>query len=107
MDGLASDVDHADLPDVLCAFISAQTNKVDPVFVGWIYIYASVTTLYYAPSNLAGPHGMHCNTIQSTDLWYGQYERRNVVLAQLNNRDDVMGGLRPARILCFMLFTHG
>jgi hypothetical protein len=106
LDGLADDLGRTDVSEVLHNFICSRTNLIDPVFVGWIYIYTSATALFYAPSDLAGPHGMHRETIRSTDLWYGQYERRDVVLVKRAEQDDIMGGMRPARVLRFMAFTY-
>jgi hypothetical protein len=49
---------------------------------------------------------MHREMIRSTDLWYGQYERRDTVLVQAPGNNPIMGGLKVARVVRFLAFAH-
>ncbi|KAH9918159.1 uncharacterized protein B0H18DRAFT_1086893 [Fomitopsis serialis] len=77
-----------------------------PRFHGHVAVYYSARALYYAPSELSGPGGMHSEVIRSHPLWYGKYERRDTVLVQDGPDDGVMGGMVVARVLAFLSFSH-
>jgi hypothetical protein len=103
------DIGRADVIDVLDDFLALRVDRQlrnPPAFSGWIEVYASAKAIYYAPSDLAGPHGMHREMIRSTDLWYGQYERRDTVLVRIAGGEAIMGGLKVARVVRFVAFTH-
>lgn len=77
-----------------------------PQFHGRVAIYNSARAFFYAPSELCGPGGMHCEMIRSHPRWYGEYERRDTVLIQVGSDDDVMGGMVVGRVLAFLSFSH-
>ncbi|KIJ65729.1 hypothetical protein HYDPIDRAFT_167325 [Hydnomerulius pinastri MD-312] len=63
-----------------------------PVFRGRISVYHSASAVFYAPSELAGPGGMHREMIRSNPAWLQEYPRFDTVLVQNGPEDDVMGG---------------
>jgi hypothetical protein len=75
-----------------------------PQFAGWIRVYTSAKTTFYAPSDLAGRDGMHREIIRSADRWYGKYTRRDTVLVRTGEPGDIMGGFRAGRVLRFISF---
>lgn len=87
----AADADIDDLP-----FISKFTK---------IGIFKCARTAFYAPSEEAGPWGMHAEVIRCNQSWYGQYERRDTMLVQVGGEDDTMGGLLVARVVRFIRLT--
>ncbi|KAI0038730.1 hypothetical protein FA95DRAFT_1659879, partial [Auriscalpium vulgare] len=78
-----------------------------PAFSGSINIYPSARATFFAPSELAGPGGMHSEVIRSTASWFQQYERRDTVLIQNGGEDDVMGGMLVGRVMRFMTRAAG
>lgn len=89
-------------------YSSDQADPDDlPRFAGRFSVYKSASVLFYAPSELAGPSGMHREMIRSTSRWYNSYERRDTVLIQLGDEDvDPLGGMVVARVLRFISFVH-
>lgn len=77
-----------------------------PHFDGHVAVHNSARAVFYAPSELGGPGGMHSEIIRSTPRWYGKYERRDTVLVQVHDEDEVMGGMLIARVLAFVAFEH-
>ncbi|KAI0069218.1 hypothetical protein BV25DRAFT_1926438 [Artomyces pyxidatus] len=77
-----------------------------PQFTDKLSIFRSARATFYAPSELAGPGGMHSELIRSTPSWYQQYERRDTILVQNGDEDDLMGGLLAARVMRFVSLTH-
>ncbi|KZV62312.1 hypothetical protein PENSPDRAFT_692611 [Peniophora sp. CONT] len=77
-----------------------------PPFDERVAVYRSARATFYAPSELSGPGGMHSEIIRSTPRWYGRYERRDTVLVQVGDEDDVMGGMLIARVLAFISFEY-
>jgi hypothetical protein len=77
-----------------------------PHYEGRLSIYDSASAIFYAPSELAGPHGMHLEIIRSKSLWRGEYERRDTVLVKAGDNNDILGGMYVARIVRFLSFTY-
>ncbi|KAI0043309.1 hypothetical protein FA95DRAFT_1498828 [Auriscalpium vulgare] len=77
-----------------------------PTFDGRLFVYHNARATYFAPSELAGPGGMHTEVIRSNPCWFQQYERRDTVLVQHGDDDDIMGGLLVARVVRFMMLTR-
>lgn len=88
-----ADVDTDDLP-----FLSNYTN---------IGIFKCARTAFYAPSEEAGPWGMHAEVIRCNPSWYRQYERRDTMLVQTGDEGDVMGGMLVARVVRFVRIKYG
>ncbi|KAI0065531.1 hypothetical protein BV25DRAFT_1868788 [Artomyces pyxidatus] len=77
-----------------------------PPFSGAVSVFHNARATFYAPSEEAGPEGMHSELFRSTPAWYGQYERRDTVLVQNGSEDDVMRGMVVGRVMLLMQFTH-
>lgn len=77
-----------------------------PSIDGKVRVYRSARATWYAPSELAGPTGMHAERLRSTPSWNKRYERRDTVLVQYGAEDEVMQGFVVARVLRFMSVTH-
>lgn len=73
-----------------------------PRFYDSIQVYSSAHAVYYSPSELCGPFGMHSEVIRSHASWFGQYERRDTVLVSIGDDDDPMEGLAVARVMRFL-----
>ncbi|KAI0351062.1 hypothetical protein OH77DRAFT_1506733 [Trametes cingulata] len=69
-------------------------------------VYYSATATFYAPSEQAGPHGMHREIIRSTPLWYGLYPRYDTVLVSTDPNAIGMDGMTVARVRSFFSFTQ-
>lgn len=77
-----------------------------PTIDGKVAIFRSARATWYAPSELAGPTGMHSEVIRSTPSWFRRYERRDTVLIQDGSEDEGMRGMAVGRVLLFMSVTH-
>ncbi|TFK84682.1 hypothetical protein K466DRAFT_496109 [Polyporus arcularius HHB13444] len=69
-----------------------------------IEVYHSATATFYAPSELAGPGGMHREMIRATPRWWGLHPRFDTVLVSLDRDALGMDGMTVARVRCF--FTY-
>jgi hypothetical protein len=115
---LARDINHPNFPHLLARFLFDQAYAPDglssddvdssewPEFDGRLHVHGSAAAVFYAPSELAGPHGMHREHIRSTPLWNKQYMRRDTALIQVGSEDDPMGGMLVGRVVRFLAFTH-
>lgn len=69
-------------------------------------LYQSATATFYAPSELAGPGGMHSEVIRCSPSWFKQYPRYDTVLVQLSEAEG-MDGMGIARVRAFLAFSYG
>jgi hypothetical protein len=76
-----------------------------PSFKGNIKVYHSASTTFYAPSDLCGPGGMHCERIRSTPSFHG-HECRDTVFVVLDDSKKGMEGMEIGRILLFFSFQY-
>ncbi|KAH9846008.1 hypothetical protein C2E23DRAFT_872599 [Lenzites betulinus] len=70
-----------------------------------VSVYYSGASTFYAPSEHAGPHGMHREMIRCTPSWYGAYSRYDTVLVTTDQDAIGMDGMTVARVLSFFAFT--
>lgn len=115
---LSIELGEAGLHDMLRAFLFDQlyaegdftSATVDPdewpAFTSRLSIFTSASVSFYAPSELAGPGGMRREIVRSTSRWYNSYERRDTVIVQVGDEEDVLGGMLVARVLRFISFYH-
>lgn len=70
-------------------------------------MYYSGTSTFYAPSEHAGPLGMHREIIRCnpTGSWYGAYPRYDTVLVSTDPNGVGMDGMTVARIISFFAFS--
>ena len=71
-----------------------------------IGLYSSASATFYAPSELAGPRGMHREIIRSTSAWYGQFPRYDTVFVVTDSEAWGMMRYRVARVRQFLSFIH-
>ncbi|KAI9069864.1 hypothetical protein FKP32DRAFT_1558895 [Trametes sanguinea] len=69
-----------------------------------IHYHAAAT--FYAPSEVAGPHGMHREIIRSTPVWHGAYSRYDTVLVSMDQGAIGMDGMMVARVRSFFNFVQ-
>jgi hypothetical protein len=67
-------------------------------------VFHSAVARYYAPSDLCGAGGMHCERIRSNSQWRGQYARYDTVLVQTDPNKPGMRGMTVARVFLFFSF---
>lgn len=72
-----------------------------------IAVYHSATATFYAPSELAGPRGMHREIIRCSPRWYGERPRYDTILVCTNPDAFGMLGMAVARVRLFISFVHG
>ncbi|KAH7904233.1 hypothetical protein BJ138DRAFT_1019410, partial [Hygrophoropsis aurantiaca] len=77
-----------------------------PNLQGRLSVYYSASATFYAPSELAGPGGMHRELIRSNPAWLKSYPRFDTVLVQIGDVDMPMGGMVIGRVLSFLSFVH-
>lgn len=76
-----------------------------PLFTERIKVYHSAIARFYAPSDLCGVGGMHCERIRSHPNWRSQYPRRDTVFVDIDSGQPGMLGLVVAQVLLFFSFT--
>lgn len=69
-----------------------------------IDVYHCATATFYAPSELAGPGGMHREKIRATPRWWRQHPRYDTVLVSLDRDALGMDGMTVARVRCFFAY---
>lgn len=66
-----------------------------PVLDYTIRVYNSASATFYAPSEVAGPGGMHRELIRCTDNWRQEHARHDTVFIQMNRDIDIRKNLFP------------
>lgn len=77
-----------------------------PEITRHIHIYASTSSVFYAPSEISGPGGMHRELIRCSDAWCQEYRRRDTILIQMNTQVDGFRGMLVGRVVTFMRLFH-
>ncbi|KAJ3793844.1 hypothetical protein GGU11DRAFT_748543 [Lentinula aff. detonsa] len=73
-----------------------------PHITSKINVYHSAVAIFYAPSDISGVRGMKHERIRSSPSFYG-VERRDCILATINEKKAGFRGLSAARILLFFV----
>ena len=91
----------------LNAAISANNIPLDqcPVVVGWIHIFHSAVARFFAPSDLCGAGGMHCERIRSNSNWQDKGARNDTVFVQTGSDDGSMKGMAIGRVCLLFSFV--
>lgn len=71
-----------------------------------VALYNSARAVFYAPSEAAGPGGMHQEYIRCTSSWYGGAARYDTVLVQTDPDAFGMLGMTIARVRAFFSFVY-
>ena len=69
-------------------------------------MHTSASAVFYAPTEISGPGGMHREIIRATPSWYGKFPRYDTVLVIVDPNVWGMMRYRVARIRQFLLFTY-
>lgn len=67
-------------------------------FTGHLSSFTSASICFYSPSEHAGPSSMRPEIVRNTSRWYNSYERRDTVIVQVGEDDDVLGDILVARV---------
>jgi len=78
-----------------------------PTIHSRIHIYHSAIARFYAPSDLCGVGGMHCERIRSNPNWRGEFVRYDTVFIETDSELKGMAGLAIGRALLLFSFKHG
>ena len=115
-DELANEINQPSLPELIQRFlwdqehpdIPAEELPLDdcPKFDGRISVYRSATATFYAPSELAGPGGMHSEIIRCAPGWRNEYDRFDTVLIQNEDNTSGMRSMVVGRVICLLAFVH-
>ncbi|KIJ58889.1 hypothetical protein HYDPIDRAFT_177978 [Hydnomerulius pinastri MD-312] len=115
---VAAEIGQPSLPELICRFLYDQLYPDDdlagaevplaecPVFQGRVSVYHSASATFYAPSELAGPGGMHRELIRSNPAWLKAYPCFDTVLVQNSDDTEPMGGMIVGRVIRFLSFVH-
>ncbi|KAI0351106.1 hypothetical protein OH77DRAFT_1568391 [Trametes cingulata] len=85
------------IPLDICPWIPRSTR---------VSIHSSATAVFFAPSELCGPGGMHSEIIRCTSRWRNEGVRRDTVFVQLSD-DPGMDGMAVGRVRAFLSFVYG
>ena len=69
-------------------------------------IHQSASVTFYAPSELAGPHGMHREIIRCNPRWYKLHRRYDTVLVTVDPEAQGMRRFRVARLRQLVSIMH-
>lgn len=88
--------------------LSSETAALEdcPTLDDGIYVYTSASATFYAPSETAGPGGMHRELIRCSDAWRQEYRRRDTVLIQMDTSIEGFRGMLVGRVAAFLRITH-
>ena len=92
---------NASVSDASVSTLPAITNK--------IYLYSSASSVFFAPSNPCGIHGLRREQIRSTWQWQGGPLWQDTVLVNTGQGGDAhlpISGYVVAWVLLFFLFTY-
>jgi hypothetical protein len=86
--------------------LGSDTNLADcPLFSGRVYVYPSAVATFYAPSDLSGIGGMHCERIRAVPSWHNGPARYDCVFAEKDPDADGFRGLHAAQVMLFFRIT--
>ncbi|KAF8225305.1 hypothetical protein L208DRAFT_1306795, partial [Tricholoma matsutake] len=96
-----------DLSYLIWQFIYNQQHPDDlsdasildlPMFYGKITIYTSAITTFYAPSDISGVGGMHCEHIHAVKSWRKGPSCYDTIFVNTDSSLEGMRGLNVARV---------
>ncbi|KAF8239075.1 hypothetical protein L208DRAFT_1239897, partial [Tricholoma matsutake] len=70
-----------------------------------VYMHSSAHATFYAPSDLCGVGGMHCEWICSVKSWYRGPARQDCVFITNESDDPSFCGLEVAHVFLFFSFN--
>ncbi|KAJ3998883.1 hypothetical protein F5050DRAFT_1566185 [Lentinula boryana] len=109
---LGAHIKQPDLEILACHFLCDQlglpANTPEPnlpYITSKINVYHSAIAIFFAPSDHSGARGMKQERIRSTPSWHGA-ERRDCVLAVIDDNKQGFAGMSAAHVLLFFSFQH-
>ena len=117
MRSLATKLDIPQLVDILHRFLQLQLqhdnrNPEDvpldkcPFYDGPVNVYNSASSMFYAPSDMSGLHGMRCKHMRCSPMWRNAGPHYDCIFVVTNPHVEGMLGLDVTRVLCFFFFIQ-
>ena len=114
---LSQKIRQPDLPCLARQFLFTALNPDTPIpadvndlleIIGKINVYNSAHVVFYAPSDLSGLRGMHCERIRSAVSWHSGRPWRDCVFIGNSDSPDAPGfkSLLVAQVYLFFSFKH-
>lgn len=94
---------YADDPELSSDDVSLEDC---PDFDDEIPVFTSASSIFYAPSEVCGPGGMHCEIIRANDSWRQEYRRHDTVLIHMDPALPGFRGMYVGRVLTFFKLWH-
>ncbi|KAI0739815.1 hypothetical protein C8Q80DRAFT_1124139 [Daedaleopsis nitida] len=69
-------------------------------------VYCCALSVFYAPSELCGPGGMHCDVICAIPLWWQEMAQYNTILVNMAPDVIVLGGMLVMHVCASLSFAH-
>ncbi|KAI0669707.1 hypothetical protein C8Q78DRAFT_977285 [Trametes maxima] len=85
------------VPLAVCPWLARSTR---------VSLHTSARAVFFAPSELCGPGGMHSELIRCTSRWRMDGPRHDTVFVQLSD-DPGMLGMAVGRVCAFLSFSYG
>ncbi|KAI6162888.1 hypothetical protein EDD17DRAFT_1776423 [Pisolithus thermaeus] len=111
---MGQDIGHPELPDLVSIFLFQQRNPgVDvpdickcPKAIDPGYSFSSAVATFYAPSDLSGANGMHCQCIHASPSWRNGAPCYDCVFVEKDPTLPGFQGLYVAQVLLFFSFHY-
>ncbi|KAI6009055.1 hypothetical protein EDC04DRAFT_2581777, partial [Pisolithus marmoratus] len=114
---LAIELNIPQFHDILQCFLQSQLQHDDhdpedapldecPFYDGSVHVYNSASSMFYAPSDVSGLHGMCHKHIHCFPTWRNEGPCYDCVFVVTNPHMKGMLGLDVACVLCFFSFKH-
>ncbi|KAI6011092.1 hypothetical protein EDC04DRAFT_2871132 [Pisolithus marmoratus] len=114
---LAIELNIPQFHDILWCFLQSQLQHDDhdpedvpldecPFYDGSVNVYNSMSSTFYAPSDVSGLHGMCHKHICCSPTWRNKGSCYDCVFVITNPHTKGMLGLDVTRVLCFFSFKH-
>jgi len=115
---LAAELDIPHFLSLLRYFLHSQLDPTDarhpeeipleecPFYNGKLCVYNSACSMFFAPSDLSGVHGMRREHIRSCPMWRKEGPQSDCVFIVTNPQAEGMCGLDVAHVLCFFSFDY-
>ncbi|KAI6162860.1 hypothetical protein EDD17DRAFT_1776420 [Pisolithus thermaeus] len=103
---MGQDIGHPELPDLVSIFLFQQRNPGCPKAIDPGYSFSSAVATFYAPSDLSGANGMHCQCIHASPSWRNGAPRYDCVFVEKDPTLPGFQGPYVAQVLLFFSFHY-